>query len=68
MKKFMKKNGDFNLQEKKAHPIFADVTETQTPFCRMNDTRRLLQKSFSIIHRQHKLYLLIKTDLNYGIY
>lgn len=28
----MKKNGLFNLQEQKAYPIFADVTETQTPF------------------------------------
>ena len=46
-KKFMKKNGLFNLQEQKAYPIFANAAETQTPFCRPDDTRRLLQKSFS---------------------
>lgn len=48
----------FELREKKTCPIFADETETQTPFCRMNNTGRLLQKSFSMIHRQHKLYFI----------
>ena len=30
MKKFMKKNGLFCLQEQQAYPIFANATETQT--------------------------------------
>ncbi|MDY5238212.1 hypothetical protein [Bacteroides helcogenes] len=42
----MKKNGFFNLQEKNTSSIFAVVTETQTPFCRMNNTQEIAAEVF----------------------
>ncbi|MEL5893473.1 hypothetical protein AAE250_08215 [Bacteroides sp. GD17] len=51
----------FNLQEKNAHPIFADVTETQTPFLPNGRHEKIAAEVFLAFIDNTNFILLIKT-------